>query len=56
MSKAISNYDSFYDWENSFRIKYESEKKVEIQETTSIGMSENSFKNFLKKWKENNLN
>ena len=56
MSKAISNYDSFYDWENSFKIKPESEKKVRTQLTTSIGLSEISFKNFLKKWKENNLN
>lgn len=56
MSKAISNYDSFYDWENSFKIKSESEKKVDTQSATSIGISEDNFKNFLKKWKENNLN
>ncbi len=56
MSKALTNYDSFYDWENSFKINSESEKKIEIQLTTSIGISEDNFKNFLKKWKENNLN
>ena len=56
MSKAISNYDSFYDWEKSFKIKSESEKKIETQSTTSIGISEDNFKNFLKKWKKNNLN
>ncbi len=56
MSKAISNYDSFYDWENSFRIKPESKKVVKTSVTTKIGITEDNFKNFLKKWKENNLN
>ena len=56
MSKALTNYDSFYDWEKSFKIKSESEKKIETQSTTSIGISDDNFKNFLKKWKKNNLN
>ncbi|KKL76625.1 hypothetical protein LCGC14_2043000 [marine sediment metagenome] len=56
MSKALTNYDSFYDWENSFKIKSESEKKIETQSTISIGISEDIFRNFLKKWKKNNLN
>ncbi len=53
-SKALANYESFYDWENSFNIRSESENGIETQSTSSIGISENKFKNFLKKWREQN--
>ena len=50
MSKAIS----YYDWSLGFK-KFPS--KVEDKKATnSIGLDEREFRDFLKKWKKQNLN
>jgi hypothetical protein len=54
MSKAVASY---YDWKLSFN------KKSEINEDdlndnkpiNTLGIFDNSFKDFMKKWKEKNL-
>ena len=51
MSKAIS----YYDWELSFKSKNESSKKVIDDDLNGIGIPKKSFKDFMKKWKEDNL-
>ena len=59
MSKAIS----YYDWELNFRKKAvvkpysrNKNKKENSQEyVNSLGLSDNTFKDFMKKWKEKNL-
>lgn len=51
MSKAIS----YFDWQQSFRDKSKSKKLLNHKMTNSIGISENLFKNFIKKWKEKNF-
>jgi len=51
MSKAIS----YYDWQQSFRDKPKSYKELNKDNTNSLGISENNFKEFIKKWKEHNL-
>ena len=59
MSKAIS----YYDWELNFRKKAvvkpssyrKTEYKISQENVNSIGISENTFKDFMKKWKEKNL-
>lgn len=51
MSKAVS----FYDWELSFKMKSESEKKMKKENFNSLGISDNNFKDFMKKWKDKNL-
>jgi len=56
MSKAISNYDSYFDWELSLKNRSESDKNNMKESVNSLGMSENYFNYFIKKWKENNLN
>lgn len=52
MSKAVS----YYDWEQSFKnnseLEIESYKK---EKTNSLGISEEFFKDFMKKWKNKNF-
>ena len=45
---------SFYDWEHQFR-KREIKKSKEKYSVNSLGISDSNFKNFIKKWKENNI-
>ncbi len=52
MSKAIS----YYDWQQSFRDKPKSNNLLNQDNTTSLGISENNFKDFIKKWREKSLN
>ena len=52
MSKAVS----FYDWELSLKNRSESDTNNMKESVNSLGISENKFSNFIKKWKENNLN
>ncbi|MFX1500725.1 MAG: hypothetical protein ACFFDH_07150 [Promethearchaeota archaeon] len=52
MSKAIS----YYDWQQSIRNKSKSDKILNQETTNSLGLSENHFKDFIKKWKEKNFN
>jgi len=52
MSKAVS----YYDWQQSFRAKIKSDKITNQDNTNSLGISENNFKDFIKKWREKNLN
>ena len=51
MSKAVS----YYDWELSFKNKSKSDKNVKMDSFNSLGMSDNNFKEYMKKWKQNNL-
>ena len=59
MSKAIS----YYDWELNFRKKAvvkpisfrKTEKKISQEDINSLGITDNTFKEFMKKWKEKNL-
>jgi len=56
MSKAVS----YYDWELQFRRKTRSsvtETKRITKENivNSLGISDNNYKDFMKKWKEKNL-
>jgi len=51
MSKAIS----YYDWELSFKNKNESKTKLKRDNLNAIGISDISFKDFIKKWKKENL-
>ncbi|MFX0000194.1 MAG: hypothetical protein ACFE9Q_01955 [Candidatus Hodarchaeota archaeon] len=51
MSKAVS----YYDWEKSFRDKPKSDLKLKQDDINSLGISENNFKDFIKKWRKENL-
>ena len=59
MSKAIS----YYDWELNFRKKTilnpnsKNEKKTTNYKDSvnSLGLADNTFKDFMKKWKDQNL-
>jgi len=59
MSKAIS----YYDWELNFRKKATLNPEFNIkketmkikEKTNSLGLADNTFKDFMKKWKEKNL-
>ncbi|MFX1338344.1 MAG: hypothetical protein ACFFDK_07030 [Promethearchaeota archaeon] len=59
MSKALS----YFDWELDFRKKSQLNHNSEIKimritnkkEVNSLGIDENIYKNFMKKWKEKNL-
>jgi hypothetical protein len=51
MSKAVS----FYDWSLSLKNKSENDQILQKDDINSLGMSDNNFKDFMKKWKENNL-
>ena len=53
MSKAVS----YYDWKLSFNKKSEI-NEVDLNDNepvNTLGISDNSFKDFMKKWKEKNL-
>ncbi len=51
MSKALS----YYDWELSFKNKNEPKKNLKNDNFNAIGISEISFKDFMNKWKKENL-
>ncbi len=53
MSKAVS----YYDWKLSFKKKIDSnnDNLEDNDSINTLGIRENSFKDFIKKWKENNL-
>ena len=51
MSKAVS----YYDWELSFKNKNESKNLLKDDSLNGIGMPDSSFKDFMKKWKKENL-
>ncbi len=51
MSKAMS----YYDWDLSFRISINDDTQEEKEKVNILGISDNVFKDFLKKWKKNNL-
>ncbi|MBA7550380.1 hypothetical protein ES705_42892 [subsurface metagenome] len=54
MSKAVS----YYDWKLSFQRKIDT-KEDELNDNkpvNTLGISENNFKDFIKNWKEKNLN
>lgn len=57
MSKAIS----YYDWEQSLRKKTPLHNVLRTRDTfseiklNSLGLSDVEFKDFMKKWKEDNL-
>ncbi len=59
MSKAIS----YYDWELNFRKKAvlkpnsrnKTGRKISQGKINSLGLSDNAFKDFMKKWKSENL-
>ncbi len=59
MSKAIS----YFDWENNFRKKprldhnseNETKRIINKKDINSLGFTDYEFRDFMKKWKENNL-
>ncbi len=51
MSKAVS----FYDWSLSLKHKSKNNQTLQKDDNNSLGMSDNNFKDFMKKWKEKNL-
>ena len=54
MSKAVS----YYDWELSFQRKIDT-NEVEVNDDkpiNTLGIFKNEFKDFVKNWKEKNLN
>jgi len=59
MSKAIS----YYDWELNFRknaflnpnSKNKTKKRINQENINSLGLSDNAFKDFMKKWKKKNF-
>jgi hypothetical protein len=51
MSKAVS----YYDWELSFKNKIESKKNLRDDNLNAIGITDKGFKDFMKKWKKENL-
>ena len=51
MSKAVS----YYDWELSFKSNTQPKLNETKEEINSLGISDFKFKNFLNKWKENNI-
>ena len=60
MSKAVSSY---FDWESKFRktsnlkhnTKAINDSDLSKDNLNSLGVSDKSFKDFMKKWKEKNL-
>ncbi len=59
----MSNAISYYDWELNFRQKTvinpksKGKKTINIvkKNVNSLGISDNTFKDFMNKWKEKNL-
>ena len=52
MSKAVISY---YDWELSFKNKSGKEQNLTEGNLNSLGMSEYNFRDFMAKWKKENL-
>ena len=56
MSKAASsNSLSYYDWELTFKKKSKSNLNNQNKDINSLGLSDESFKDFITKWKKRNL-
>ncbi len=56
MSKvASSNSLSYYDWELTFKKKSKNSLDNEDKAVNSLGISGESFKDFMTKWKKSNL-
>ena len=51
MSKAVS----YYDWELNFRKKVLNHKSNNKKDINSLGIPDNKFKDFMRKWKKKNL-
>ncbi|MFW9941261.1 MAG: hypothetical protein ACFFFT_09480 [Candidatus Thorarchaeota archaeon] len=53
MSKAVS----YYDWKLSFNKKIDSDEHIlnDNKTVNKLGISDSSFKNFIKKWKQKNF-
>jgi len=54
-SKALS----YYDWSKGFKkssVNHDSnEAQLSVEDRNSIGIPDNQFKSYIKKWKEENL-
>ncbi|MFX0042264.1 MAG: hypothetical protein ACFE8L_05075 [Candidatus Hodarchaeota archaeon] len=56
MSKAVSSKSiSFYDWELTFKKRTKNNLNIENKEINSLGLSDESFKDFMTEWKKKNL-
>jgi hypothetical protein len=63
MSKALTKISSYFDWELKFRktsnLKHQTNSihnfNLNEYNFNSLGISNKSFKNFMKKWKDKNL-
>ncbi len=60
-SKVISaRTNSYLDWEISYRLKQKNYKKLNndkpMRKKNSLGISDEDFRDFLKMWKEKNIN
>ncbi|MFX1410022.1 MAG: hypothetical protein ACFFA6_06700 [Promethearchaeota archaeon] len=56
MSKAVSsNSVSFYDWELSFKKNASTDQKISDDKMNKLGINDDAFKDFMKKWKERNF-
>ena len=51
MSKAVS----FYDWELSFKKNASTDQKISDDKMNKLGINDDTFKDFMKKWKERNF-
>ncbi|MFX1259608.1 MAG: hypothetical protein ACFFAN_17275 [Promethearchaeota archaeon] len=51
MSKAVS----YYDWELNFNKKGLNQKSNNKKDINSLGIPDNEFKDFMRKWKKKNL-
>ena len=59
MSKAVS----YFDWELNFRKKsqssqiseFETKRVIDKEKVNSLGIPDNNYKDFMKKWKEKNF-
>ena len=51
MSKAIS----YYDWKLSFKNNIEVDEQSKEEKINSLWVSDNYFKDFIKKWKDKNF-
>jgi len=59
MSKALKKASSYFDWELKFKktsnFKHNTNSNLNKYNKNSLGISDKSFKDFMKKWKEKNL-
>lgn len=61
--KIMSKIASYYDWNLQFRKKTqlshisqnETKRIINKEDVNSLGISDKNYKDFMKKWKENNL-